>query len=258
MKAMYASLVAASLTCAGSVEARPVVLEQVATLPAPPGGYTRSGAQVAIDGDFALITGFRPNPVDPGAGDSVSALLYRRTPAGWVYDSTLIETAFNPTDISYVPTVAMRDGFAATNFGGLFRRTATGWVREANSGGLGPDIEYSGGRFVFGTGEGDWGANVAERDAAGVWRYTRIQGPGREGDNDNNGGPLDIDGNTVAIAAPEVREGEIGGPHLYRFTPGTGWHYHSQPTFTANLPIGEELAIRGNEFFVPSAPRANS
>ncbi len=252
MKILYAALVAAGVTCAGTVQARPVIIEQTATLPAPPGGYFEYGRNVAIDGDYALITARRQDPVDPGGFELYAALLYRRTSAGWVYDSTLAEEPYY-SDIAYSPSVAMRDGVAAVNFAGIFRRTATGWVREADSGGRGPDIEYNNGRFVFGTGEGDWGAVVAERDSGGTWRHTRIQGPPRPGDNDNNGGPLDIDGNTIAIAANDVPEGATGGPHLYRFTPGTGWHFHSRPPFVADTFYGPQLALRGNELFVDSA-----
>jgi hypothetical protein len=230
--------------CAGLAYARPVVLEPVATLPAPPGGYHRYGEHVAIDGDYVLITAFRFDPVDPANGEVVAALVYRRTAAGWVYDSTLVETEFNPGDISYVPTVALRDGFAAANFAGIFRRTASGWVQEAGSGGRGPDLEYSNGRFVFGTGEQDWGANVAERDATGTWRFTRLQGALRQGDNDNNGGALDIDGHTIAIAAPDVPEGEMRGPRIFRNRAGTTWGLHSR----IDIP-GDQLALRGNELF---------
>ena len=245
-----AALAVAGMVLAGSLAARPIVIEPAATLPAPPGGYTTYGRQVAIDGDYALITGFRLNPVEPGGGEVVAGLLYRRTAAGWIYDSTLYETEFNPGDISYSPTVAMRGGVAALNFGGIFRRTASGWVRESGSGGRGPDLEYANGRFAFGTGEEDWGANVAERDATGTWGFTRIQGPMRDGDNDNNGGPLDIDGNTLALAAPDVSEGEIGGAHLYRFRAGTGWGFLARPPFIAGLAPGPQLALRGNELFI--------
>jgi hypothetical protein len=59
---------------AATAFARPVVIEPVATLPAPPGGYTRYGGDVAIDGDYALITAFRPDPVDPANGEVVAGL----------------------------------------------------------------------------------------------------------------------------------------------------------------------------------------
>ena len=255
MNIRRAAFAVAGLALAASLAARPLVIEPVATLPAPPGGYYTYGRQVAIDGDWALITGIRLDPVDPGNGEVVAGLLYRRTAAGWIYDSTLYETEFNPGDVSYSPTVAMRGGFAALNFGGIFRRTATGWVRESVSGGRGPDLEFGNGRFAFGTGEGDWGANVAERDAAGTWGFTRIMGPLRDGDNDNNGGPLDIDGNTLALAAPDVSEGEIGGAHLYRFHAGTGWAFLARPPFVAGLAPGPNLALRGNELFIDAIPQ---
>jgi hypothetical protein len=243
-----AALAVAGMMLAGSLAARPMVIEPVATLPAPPGGYDSYGAQVAIDGDYALTTAFRLDPVS--GSELVAGLLYRRTASGWVYDSTLYETEFNPGDVSYLPTVAMRGGVAALNFGGIFRRIASGWVRESASGGRGPDLESSSGRFAFGTGEVDWGANVAERDATGTWGFSRIQGPMRDGDNDNNGGPLDIDDNTLALAAPDVSEGETGGAHLYRFRAGTGWGFLARPPFIAGLAPGPNLALRGNELFI--------
>ena len=253
MKILCAALAAAGMALAGSVQARPVIIEPSATLPAPPGGYYRYGNSVAIDGDYALINAYRPNPTDPGANEVVAALVYRRTASGWVYDSTLYETSFDPANISYTPAIAMRDGLAALNFGGIFRRTPTGWVRESGAGGLGGDIEYSNGRFAFGTGEGDWGANVAERDATGTWRFTRIQGARRDGDNDNNGGPLDLDGDTLALSAQDVSEGESGGPRLYRYRAGIGWGTNFHLSAVSPLPTGVHLALRGRDFFVEAA-----
>jgi hypothetical protein len=248
MRRLFAALLAAGMGLAGNVYARPVVIEPSARLPAPPAAYQWSGDHVAIDGDYALMTAYRQGD----DSEFVAALVYRRTSGGWIYESILYETEYTPGDIHYVPTVAMRDGLAALNFGGIFRRTGGTWVREAVSGGRGPDIEYDNGRFVFGTGEGDWGANVAERDAGGTWRFSRIQGPARDGDNDNNGGPLDISGNTVAIAAPDVSEGAIGGPHLYRYRGASGWGFHSRLPSVTGVALGEELALRGNELFVDS------
>lgn len=249
MRLRFATLLATGIVLASSVYARPVILEPTARLPAPPAAYDRIGDEVAIDGDYALVTAFRQ--VD--GSERVAALVYRRTTGGWIYDSQLYETDYTPGDIYYAPTVAMRDGFAALNFGGIFRRTGNTWVREADSGGLGPDIEYDNGRFVFGTGEGDWGANVAQRNADGTWSFSRIQGPPRDGDNDNNGGPLDISGNTVVVAANDVSEGARGGPHLYRHRGTEGWGFHSVPRHVAGLGSGEQLALRGNELFVDSA-----
>jgi hypothetical protein len=248
MKTLHAVLMTIGLGLASDVQSRPVVLEPSATLPAPPGNYYRHGADVAIDGDYALVTALRI----VSSEELVAALVYRRTAAGWVYDSTLYETIYS-RDIAYSPAVAMRDGFAALNFAGIFRRTATGWVREANAGGLGPDIEYENRRFVFGTGQEDWGAVVAERDDAGVWRFARIRGPRRDGDNDNVGGPLDISANTIAIAASDVSEGETGGPHLYRNRGAAGWGFHSRLPTPSGLYFGEQLALRGHEAFVDSA-----
>jgi hypothetical protein len=230
--------------------ARPVTLEPVATLPAPPGGFYRYGTHVAIDGDYALITAFRPDP-DGSGHDMVAGLLYRRTASGaWVYDSLLDEALHDTVSSLYTPSVALRNGYAALNFAGIYRRTSSGWVREADSGGLGHDVEYSNGRFVFGTGEGDWGANLLERSASGAWTATRIMGAHRPGDTDNNGGPLDIDGDRLALAAPYVTEEESAGPRIFRYRAETGWDGWSRPRHVEGLSFGEELALRGNELFV--------
>ncbi len=249
MRLQFAAMAVAGMVLACGAYARPVIIEPSARLPAPPAEYQRHGDHVAIDGDYALLTALRN---DEESNQFISALVYRRTSSGWIYDSTLYETEYTPADIYYQPTVAMRDGFAALNFGGIFRRNGSTWIREAVSGGLGPDIEYDNGRFVFGTGEGDWGANVAQRNSNGTWSFSRIQGPPRDGDNDNNGGPLDISGNTVVVAANDVSEGAQGGPHLYRYR-GTAWGFHSVPPHVAGLGSSEQLALRGNELFVDSA-----
>ncbi len=240
---------------AGVAVARPVIIEPVATLPAPPGDYFRYGGDVAIDGDYALITAFRDDPT-LGSGEAVAALVYRRTAAGWVYDSKLYETEYDTSSSLYTPSLALRNGIAALNFGGIFRRTATGWVRENTTGiGAGPDIEYSNGRFAVGTGEGDWGANVLEPAAPPAnWRATRVMGECRDGDTDNNGGPLDIDGDWLALNAADVCEGARGGTRLYRRNADGSWASRALPQDgLEGIFPGVQPALSGNELFIDAS-----
>ena len=85
MKALRIALVC--LAIAGMASARPVVLEEVATLTRPDASWTYFGrAGVAIDGDYALVSGerFIPDPnAEGGVRHEVAAFLYRRSGRQW-------------------------------------------------------------------------------------------------------------------------------------------------------------------------------
>src|SRR5262245_45090082 len=77
----------------GITEALPVVLEEVATLARPDASWTYFGrAGVAIDGDYALVSGerFIPDPnAEGGSRHEVAAFVYRRSGSNWVYSGQL-------------------------------------------------------------------------------------------------------------------------------------------------------------------------
>jgi hypothetical protein len=245
------AILATSSFALGANAAAPLVIEESEILPEPPGGYVRFGNGVAIDGDRALVLGIRPLPTDPGAGDANSALLYVRSAGAWRYDQTLHEETQDYANISYSPSVALRDGIAAVNFGGIFEPGPTGvWERRTtgDSIGLGPVIEYSNGRFAVGTGEGDWGAVVWQKNSAGVWNSTRVTGARRDGDNDNNGGSLALSGNNLLLAAPYVSEGETAGVRAFQNT-GSWTPF---PSITGPGQSTERVTLSGDHAFLSS------
>ena len=86
----------ASTTCA----ARPMVIHQSQTLEPPTGaGYFYFGYEVAIDGDWAIITAATPSPSPGNPPQTHDALLYHRVNGQWTLDRTLARrvSTRNPT-----------------------------------------------------------------------------------------------------------------------------------------------------------------
>ncbi len=132
MKGLRYALIALSLV--GAAHARPIVLEETATLPVPPGpawaNFGRYG--VAIDQNYAVVLGERIVSTDVGDFWEAAALLYRRVGQNFVYQGQL-GPAEEITEWT-TPGVAMKDGVAMVilNDARVFRHVegSTVWNEE--------------------------------------------------------------------------------------------------------------------------------
>ena len=165
-----------STILAGSLCARPVTLEPVSSFGTPDAAYPGFASDVAIDGDYALVTAGR-DVSDPGGEPQldqhfVTAFLFQRNGAAWTVVRRLNE--FRQDNFFPIPAaVAMRDGLAAvqTVETEIWELTAGGWVQRPSDltrDGPGPHLSVDRGRVLNGDGTGAWNARVFERDSDGT------------------------------------------------------------------------------------------
>jgi hypothetical protein len=229
MKFFHAVLLAFAFVTAA--HARPVVIEETATIYSPSPSWQYFGRfGVAIDGDYALISGERyvADPsVEGGQRHLGTVLLYQRNGATWSLIGQLGPTV-TLTDLP--PGLAMKDGVAVTitdrwrmweRNGSTFTLTAI--PNLPAQGVKGPDIEIDGGRILFSRVSCTQDA-VVYRKINGVWS--------KEGDlpGDATGCPaglpaqsLDISG-TRATVVQNMPDPEYSYERNYRLNAsGTGW-----------------------------------
>lgn len=155
MKAFRAALCV--LAFAGLAQARPIVVEETASLSPPDGSWKYFGRfGVAIDGDIALISGERivDDPYDEsGRRREGAAFLYQRSGASWNYTGQLGPVA-TISEVR-VPGLAMKGGVAMTIIGDarVFERVGTTWTQAPYAAGEPPavngsDIEIDSGRIL--------------------------------------------------------------------------------------------------------------
>ena len=230
---MRAGLGITLLLFAAATHGRPVVIEQTASFGTPDATYTEFATDVALDGDFAIVTAGRSvpdSPEVPGGAKYLSAFLFARTGSSWTAVRRLEEYREDPT-FPIPPAVAMRDGIAAvqtvqTDF---WQLTAGSWVRQ--SAGVsrqapGPYLAVDSGRVINGDGGAEWNARIyAPTD--GIWRtVVTLQGKSRldGGDNDFRGGPADISGAWAVVQQPDGAGDPVPETFIYHDYGGTtGW-----------------------------------
>jgi hypothetical protein len=146
-----------ALAFASTTSARPVVIEEVATLTPPEGweGFGRYG--VAIDGNAALVSGerFVEDPASAsGFRHEGAVFVYRRSTTGWNYAGLLgpIAPITQWTEVG----LAMQGGIAVTHIDRtrIFERGDNAWIEQPLATGVtavttGPDIEIDGGRVLL-------------------------------------------------------------------------------------------------------------
>src|SRR5688572_29708321 len=138
-----------SLVAAAAVHAdpRPLVIEDVQRITTPDSRYTDFGGEVAIDGDWAVVTGRRAVDNEPGAPPTTmqAAFLYRRVGATWTFVRMLQESRVD-RDFEIGAAVAMDNGIAAVQTGPLviYEFNGTDWIAAPSAltrDGPGIDIE---------------------------------------------------------------------------------------------------------------------
>jgi hypothetical protein len=228
-----------------------VLIEDSATIPMR-AGYFEYAQSVAIDGDLALVSSRRSSST--AADPLVGAQLYRRNGSAWQFERTLHEAVEPSGDIPFAPGLALRGGFAALNFGGIFAQTSTGWVRESTSLGSGRDVEASNNRFAVATGNDNNGARIWKRDVSGTWTASAVSG-GRNSNYDVQylGGPVDLDGDWLAVDNGFLDASEPPGHRIYRdFGGSAGWQLHSR-VWSDTLPLGHGVLIHNDEVLIESS-----
>jgi len=146
------ALVLASLAHAG-----PFIVEQTATITPPDTSWRYFGRfGVAIDGDFALISGdrFVADPAQPGGQrHEGAALIYQRSGTSWNYVGPLGPVRMLSPSVR--PGLAMKDGIAIVilDAARVFERAGSAWTQSPlqaalQSGIQGPEIKIDNGRIL--------------------------------------------------------------------------------------------------------------
>jgi hypothetical protein len=158
--------VTAALACAGLIAfaaavpvpalARPVVIEESAALTSPDPAWTFGRYGVAIDGDYALISGSRVVQDPEGeVHEEGTAFLYRRSGTSWLYQGRLGPIDTIPSG-QWRAGLAMKNGVAVTWFDEtrVFELQGDTWVRTplllpVENTTTGSDIEIDGARILM-------------------------------------------------------------------------------------------------------------
>lgn len=224
--------------------ARPVVIEESATLRPPDATWIFGESGVAIDGDFALVSGER-HVSDPATGAFVRtdgvAYLYRRSGVNWIYQQRL--GPIGPIPAEKRPGLAMKDGIAViwTDKTRIFERQGDTWVRiplplAVENTMQGPDIEIDGGRILIARNACYQSAVL--RKSNGTWNIEgTLPGHGVTCSYAGNGMEQDIHGtHAILHNHPGPNGTPDSGVYLYRLNEnGVGWR---QTRFVERSPNG--------------------
>ncbi len=260
-----------ALVAASTAFARPVLIHESQQLLAPDPAYRYFGTEVAIDGDWAIITAVSYPSESSEVHDQV-ALLYRRTSSGWGFVRELLRDRVDGSNPYVANRVVMANGYAAISFTSLriFRRSGSTWTEISHpftaprntanwvSGNL---LQWSGTTLAAVVGDGscfadggpfgfDWGVLVATRTSGGSWPAPQRLSSGDVACARELPAGLDLDGNVLALSsAPSDYLDPTPPVRVYRRTTA-GW----QPSFTLPGKDGQ-VAVRGDEIFVATGDR---
>jgi len=273
MKILFGLLIACGALAVA--QARPQVIQESARLVNPdPANFPHFAADVAIDGDDAIATLERY--LEPGPGGDprdiehdVAVYLFRRTAGAWQPVRPLVvhhHRAFS----SFNSGLAMRNGIAALALNPLyvFERRDGDWVEAAitdvDPSMPGDSITIDGARILFGGTSGQWLGTLYEKDSTGVWSAaSRMWGDYRGGDDEFTGGPVDISGGRAVVLSPyNEEEFPVASPAVTVFRdwgPPSRFLRQSDIRSSAAAPLGhEDVAIRGDEIFIPGTNRSGT
>jgi hypothetical protein len=254
-----------ALVFMGVAHARPVILEEVATLSPPDASWTYLGRfGVAIDGDFALVSAerFVDNPNAPGESlHEAAALLYRRAGSSWNYSGTLGPVIALGDEA--LPGLAMKGGVAMTIVGlpRIFERVGTTWTQAPLAVDIaatlrGEDIEIDGGRIVVPRNTCDFRSAVL-RKINGTWAVEgEFAGTDHEcGSIDVLTSTHDISGNRAIVYYPGDGD-ELAHLRQYFYVAGSGWQQFPGHIFNGSIDniLGPQVALAG-EFHANTGSR---
>jgi len=272
MKILLGLLVAFGAMAAAS--ARPMVIQESARIGNPQPELSPYFADdVAVDGDDAIATLDRY--IESPTGDpfdsehEVAVWLFHRESSGtWAPVRQLSLQHHGPFG-SPQSGVAMRNGIAALALNPLhiFERSNGDWL-EAPVTGVDPnepgdDIKIDGNRILFGGTSGPWKGILYEKNSLGVWGPTSTMvGDLRGGDDENNGGPVDLSGERALVMSLENEEAPpLASPAVTVFLDWDGSRRFLRQSEIRNsdtAPIGFEAAIRGDEIFIAGTNRSGT
>ncbi len=233
--------------------ARPVVIEDTAVLTRPDASWQYFGRfGVAIDGDYALVSGERyvPDVAAPsGQRHEAAAFIYRRaSTSSWTYVSRLGPIA---TIGNLKPGLAMKDGvvITITDRYRIWERSGDTWVLQPVAGIApgtlnGPDIEIDGGRILAHCAGCTYSFAVLSKvNTTWLLENGALQ-PGEHG-VDSHAASLDLQGNRVLMGD----EARFGGYAVRAFRrDSSGW----QPDMGINAgtadPPRPPLALSGEHY----------
>lgn len=256
---MFAMRIPLALACALAVQsavlARPVILEESAIVANPsPATYPIFAGEVAVGGDYALISGYRDD------NDTVhyAAMLYRRVSGVWTFDRILdrFDKAYDsytyPLNYALKGTVAV---IANATQAKLYQRTGSTWTLVPGGHGFVEDVETDGQRVLTGTGGSDtsfyWDGEVFERDSTGAWQGTLLRGQPRGYDDEFWGGPIDLDGDRAILGTPYTYDGEPQEIPIYQRAGFLNWPLLGKLQVPAGAGrLGEHVALRGDDAIV--------
>jgi len=223
-----------ALLFAGAASARPVVLEEVATLSPPDSSWQDLGRiDVAIDGDFALVSAERsvPDPYEEtGFRREMAAFVYQRSGTNWNYTSQLGPIVARHDRST--PGLAMKGGIAVVALGlaRIYERAGTTWTEAALPPGTflwGTDVEIDAGRILISTTECNPTAAVL-RKINGQWAVEgELEGWSRNCDEGPSNNQQDIQGEFAAVHEPVPDSPTPAPPRVRQYRRnenGVGWH----------------------------------
>jgi hypothetical protein len=233
---------------------RPVILQSTETIPPPDPTYTYFGYGLAIDGDWAIITGEKwQDPNDAYSAITQTAYLFRRVNSRWVLQRKLVEqTSF--ADYSGSSGLAMREGIAVVLLSGglrVFELSGNDYVARSvtgSGGGLGGDIDISNRRILLGSGECAWNGTILEFSTANNrWQgTTTLPGESKDGcDDEFHGGPVEISGDLAWV----------DGGGVFHRSGGTTWNPVPMWSLPAEQLSSGAVALNGPNAFVSGSGR---
>jgi len=222
-----------ALLFAGAAFARPIVLEEVATLSPPDSSWQQLGnIGVAIDGDFALVSAQRgiPDPSEEsGIRVEMAAFVYQRSGTNWNYTGQLGPVVARHDRST--PGLAMKGGIAVVAFGPtrVYERAGTTWTEASLPPGTflwGTDVEIDAGRILISTDECNPTAAVL-RKINGQWAVEgELEGRSRNCDEGRSTSHQDIQGEFAVVHDPEADFFTPRPPHVRQYRRnenGIGW-----------------------------------
>ena len=254
MKTIFAC---ALLALTGVATARPIVIEESATLNNPnPATYPQFGAMVATNGEYALVVGLDTNVADPGGGDPLlrsDALLYRRVSGRWQFQQVLRDKLTYYDGYVYPNVLAMNGNLAVTELAGnvqAHRLDATGWQPAGQVGFASEDIETDGERIVLTTGDCQWAANVYEPNGTGGWTRSGMGGQSRGCDDEHWGGPADIDAAKIIIGNAYNASDDDQYVPIYGNSSGTWSRVATITSPGGHTGFTGEVVLRGDDAII--------
>jgi hypothetical protein len=252
--------------------ARPLVVQENARIVNPdPANYPEFPGDVGVDGDDAMISMRIYHSNYPDAEDEAdhAVWLFRRVNGTW----TPIRRILQDHDYYYIRSngISMQDGVAALAMNPfyIFERRDGDWVQASidYAGtyiGPGDDVEVDGGRVFYGGSDGTWAGTLFLRDAPGSWRASqRLYGDARGGDDEYEGGPVDLSGERAIVFSPYTENSEfpVNSPSLTAYRQFPGGAFYSQSSIQNDpdrWPLGYEAAVRGDEIFIAGTDRTGT